>query len=449
MPQPFDLIVIGTGAGGSAVATRCRKAGWTVAIVDDQPFGGTCSLRGCDPKKVLIGGAEVVAWHRRMHGHGIVGDAAISWPDLMAFKETFTQPEPTSVERNFQALGIETLHGEARFTRADTLVVGDRELTGRHFVIASGAVPRPLEIPGEQLIVFSTDFLALRTLPPRIAFIGVGYVSLEFAHLAARAGARVSLFGRGKPLSQFDETLVDRLLRHTEASGISVQLGGSVTAVEHAAAGFRVHVEGTRPSEGAFDLVVHGAGRVPNTARLALERGGVEMDAHGAVAVNAHLQSVSNPRVYAVGDATRLPGKRPLTPIAAHEGAIVASNLLRGNVKQANYQGTPSVVFTLPPLAGVGLTEAAARAAGMDVDVKSGDASSWYSNRRTRQPVGMFKTIVDRATDRIVGAHVLGDHADEVINLFALAVRLGIPSREIKQALYAYPTSASDLPYML
>jgi len=118
-------------------------------------------------------------------------------------------------------------------------------------------------------------------------------------------------------------------------------------------------------------------------------------------------------------------------------------------VRRPNYQGTPSVVFTLPPLAGVGLTEAAANASGMDVEIKSDETSDWYSNRRTRQPVGMFKTIVDRATDRIVGAHLLGDHADEVINLFALAVRVGIPARELKQAIYSYPTSGSDLPYML
>lgn len=449
MPASFDVIVIGTGVSGAVVAKRCRKAGWTVAIVDERPFGGTCALRGCDPKEVLIGGADVVAWHRRMLGRGVVGDAAISWPELAAFKRSFTDSVPDDVARGFQALGIETLHGKAHFTRPDALVVGDRELTARHVVIASGAVPRPLGIPGEELVASSTTFLELSALPSRIAFIGAGYVSLEFAHLAACAGARVAIFGRGKPLRQFDETVVDRLLRHTEDSGITVQLGGAVTAVEKSPAGLRLHAEGRRPTDDAFDLVVHGAGRVPDTAGLALDRAGVETDARGGVAVNEHLQSVSNARVYAVGDATVLPDKRPLTPVATHEGEIVASNLLHGHTKQPLYRGTPSVVFTIPPLAGVGLTEAAARAAGMDVQIKSGDTTDWYTNRRVRQRVGMFKTIIDRATDHVVGAHLLGEHAEEVINLFALAVRLGIPSRELKQAIYSYPTGASDLPYMI
>jgi len=449
MRESFDLIVIGTGTGGSAVATQCRKAGWTVAIVDDEPFGGTCSLRGCDPKKILIGGAEVIAWHGRMRDHGLVGAAAISWPELMAFKRTFTDPVPENSERKFRELGIETLHGEARFTDPDTVMADNRELTARHFVIASGAIPRPLGIPGEHLVASSTAFLELRTLPARIAFIGAGYISLEFAHLAARSGARVSIFGRDKPLKHFDQALVDRLVRHTAASGISVHVGASVSGVEQMTTGLRVQVDGLKPLADTFDIVVHGAGRVPSTARLELERAGVEIDSQGALAVNAYLQSISNPRVYAVGDVARPPDKRPLTPVAAHEGAIVSSNLLRGNVRRPNYQGTPSVVFTLPPLAGVGLTEAAANASGMDVEIKSDETSDWYSNRRTRQPVGMFKTIVDRATDRIVGAHLLGDHADEVINLFALAVRVGIPARELKQAIYSYPTSGSDLPYML
>lgn len=449
MADTFDLIVIGTGAGGAGVATRCRKAGWSVAIIDDEPFGGTCSLRGCDPKKVLVGGADVVAWHRRMRGHGVAGDAAIDWPGLMTFKETFTDPVPGNVERSFHELGIETVHGEAHFSNRDTLVAGGRELTATHFVIASGAEPRPLGIPGAELVASSTRFLELPTLPSRIAFIGAGYVSLEFAHLAATAGAKVAIFGRGRPLPAFDESLVDRLLAHTEACGIAVHLGASVTAVEQTHTGFRLHTDAARAVSGEFDLVVHGAGRVPNAARLHVERAGVNVDERGAIEVNAYLQSSSNPRVYAVGDVVLPAGKRPLTPVAAHEGAIVASNLLHGNAKQPNYLGTPSVVFTLPPLAGVGLTEAAARSAGMDVEVKSGDTSTWYSNHRTLVPVGMFKTIVDKSADRIVGAHLLGAHADETINLFALAIRLSIPARELQQAIYSYPTGGSDIPYML
>ena len=179
------------------------------------------------------------------------------------------------------------------------------------------------------------------------------------------------------------------------------------------------------------------------------DRGDVRLDRHGGVEVNEYLQSVTNSRVYATGDATLPRHKLPLTPVAAHEGAIVASNLLHGNEKRPDYRGAPSVVFTTPPLAAVGYTEEAARGLGVDVRVKAEDTTGWYSNRRTRVPVAMYKTIVDAGSDRLLGAHLLGEHAEETINLFAIAIRLGLSVTELKHAMYAYPTSGSDLPYMV
>jgi len=167
------------------------------------------------------------------------------------------------------------------------------------------------------------------------------------------------------------------------------------------------------------------------------------------VRVNEFLQSVTNPRVYAAGDAAAAPGSLPLTPVAGYEGAIVASNLLKGNARRPDYRGIPSVVFTVPPLAGVGLTEAQAQAQQLDVRVKSEDTSTWYTNRRVAETCAMFKVIVDSKADRVVGAHLLGPHADEVINLFALAIRSGVPATDLKHLLYAYPTSGSDVPYMM
>jgi glutathione reductase (NADPH) len=312
-------------------------------------------------------------------------------------------------------------------------------------------MPQPLGIPGEEFLCSSTEFLDLPELPRRIVFVGAGYISFEFSHIAARAGANVTLVAR-KPLPGFDATLVERLVAHTREIGVDVRLDTEVIGVERVQAGgsFRVtcRKDGTTSSVDA-DLVVHGAGRVPSTARLDVQRGNVRIDDRGAIEVNEYLQSVTNPLVYAAGDVTLPPGKLPLTPVAAHEGAIVASNLLRGNTKRPNYVGTPSVVFTIPPLASVGLTEHDARELGVDIRVRSEDTSTWYSNRRTRTPVGAFKTIVDASSDHVLGAHVLGDGADEAINLFSLAIRLGVPSAELKRAIYAYPTSSSDLPYML
>ena len=165
--------------------------------------------------------------------------------------------------------------------------------------------------------------------------------------------------------------------------------------------------------------------------------------------MNEFLQSITNPRVYAAGDVALPPGSLPLTPVGGHEGAIVAHNLLQGNTRRPDYRGIPSVVFTLPPLAAVGLTEKAAREQRISVRVESGDTSGWYSNRRVREPVGMFKTVIEADSDRILGAHLLGVHAEEVINLFALAVRFGITAKDLRQMIYAYPTSGSDIPYML
>lgn len=239
------------------------------------------------------------------------------------------------------------------------------------------------------------------------------------------------------------------MLAHSRDVGIDVHLGSEVTEITRAGPSdvFHVHTRGDNPIVDA-ELVVHGAGRVPNTATLGAEAGRVRLDPRGAVEVNEFLQSPTNPRVDAAGDVALPPGSVPLTPVASHEGAVVASNLLHGNNKRPDYRGVSSVVFTLPHLAGVGLTEKAARAQGFNVRVQAGDTTSWFSNRRVREPVGMFKTIIDADTDLVLGAHLLGMHADEIINLFAFAIRFGVSANDLKHMIYAYPTSASELPYM-
>jgi glutathione reductase (NADPH) len=450
--EPFDLVVIGTGTAGTAAATRCRKDGWRIAIVDDEPFGGTCALRGCDPKKVLVGVADILDAYRRMRGFGLDGgDARIDWPALMRFKRTFTEPVPERSEAAFRKAGIELYHGRARLVDETTLLVGKERIRASHFLIASGAEPRPLGIPGEELVKTSTDFLELDTLPRRLVLIGAGYIAFEFAHVARRAGVAVVLFGREKALANFDQDLVDQLVGHTIALGIDVRLNAPVTSVVSDAGAFRVQFQNLHGNTESVstDLVIHAAGRVPKTTQLHLHRANVKTDDRGAVAVNEYLQSVSNPRFYAAGDATLPNGSAPLTPVAAHEGLIAASNLLHGNAKKPNYRGIPSVVFTVPALARVGLTESEARAQDMAVRVGSENSSQWFSNRRTRQTAAMFKTIVEESTDRVLGAHLLGSGAEEVINLFALAIRHEIKASELARMSYSYPTSSSDVAYML
>ena len=448
--KKFDLVAIGTGAAASAVASRCRLAGWQVAIVDSRPFGGTCALRGCDPKKVLVGAAEVIDWGRRMEGKGVQAQQLrIDWRELMRFKRSFTEPVPKQREEGFAKAGIAAFHGRARFVGPSTVQVGEEVLEGRYVVIAAGQRPADLKIPGEKHLTTSDQFLELDELPKRILFIGGGYIAFEFAHVAARAGSQVAIVHRGaRPLPRFDPYLVDALVERTRELGVDIQLGSEAEGIEKGSGHLivRTSTSGQKRTLEA-DMVVHAAGRVPEIDDLNLNVAGVEWGERG-VKVNDFLQSVSNPAVYAAGDAAASGGP-PLTPVAAYEGMIVAANLLKGNHQKPNYLGIPTVVFAIPPLASVGLGEREAREQGLKFKLKQEMTSSWYSSRRVGETYSGFTVLVEEGTDRILGAHLLGGQAEEVINLFAVAMRSGMPATDLKHMLFAYPTHGSNLPYML
>ena len=451
MSDNFDLVVIGSGSAASSVASRCRAAGWTVAMVDKQPFGGTCALRGCDPKKVLVGAAAALDAARNLAGKGVRSDGlTIDWAELMRFKRTFTDPYPEKKEAGLLRAGIEIFHGPARFVGASLVAIGDVVLeAARAIVIAAGARPADLPVPGHEHLLTSDQFLELPALPSSLAFVGGGYISFEFAHVAARAGARVTIVHRGaRPLAAFDPDLVDRLVERTCALGVHVRLNAEVRAIEAVGTLCRVtFTDGRGEAHVDADMVVHGAGRVPDLDGLDLDVAGVRHTRDG-VEVNEYLQSVSNPKVYAAGDCAATGGPA-LTPVAGYEGRIVATNLLEGHRATADYDAIPSVAFTLPPLASVGLHESEARAKGLRFTVRHEDTGSWYSSRRLGEEFSAFKVLVDEGTARILGAHLLGPHADETINLFALAMRGGMTADLVKQMLWAYPTQGSDVSYML
>lgn len=450
MAREFDLVVIGTGAAAVSVASPCREAGRRVAVVDSRPFGGTCALRGCDPKKVLVGAADLVDWDRRMKGKGVAGEAQIDWAELMRFKRTFTEPVPAAREEGFAKAGIEAFRGRARFTGRKTIEVNGEELKGRHFVIAAGQKPADPGIPGAEHLLTSDRFLEVDRLPRRILFVGGGYIGFEFAHLSARAGARVTILHRGeRPLERFEPYLVDRLVEHTREIGIDLQLGTRAVAIEKTAEGFVVKgATGGGEVACEADLVVHAAGRVPEIDDLNLEAAGVDWDKRRGVRVNEFLQSTTNPAVYAAGDAAASGGP-PLTPVAGYEGRIVAENLLGGNHRRPEYLGIPTVVFSIPPLASVGIGEDEARAAGLKFRVRSGMSDGWYSSRRIGETVSGFKTLVEEGSERILGAHLLGSHAEEVINLFGLAMRNGMRAGALRDMIYTYPTHGSNMLYMI
>jgi glutathione reductase (NADPH) len=446
-----DLIVLGSGAAAQSVAYPCREAGWSVTVVDSDPFGGTCSLRGCDPKKVLVGVSELVDGTRRMMGNGISAPVpTLVWPDMIRFKHGFVDGVPASNEESFTAAGIRAIQGRAQFVGPTSLRVGDETLVGRHVVIATGARHAPLAMPGEEYLTTSTEFLDLDQLPRRVIFVGGGYIAFEFAHVAARAGAEVSILHRGdRALEGFDADLVAQLVQITGDLGVDVRVRTTVTAIEKRGDELIIHARGAgEMTEVAADLAVHAAGRVPEIDDLALDVAGIERAEKGGVAVNEYLQSVSNPAVYSAGDAVAS-GGFPHTPIAGMQGRIVATNLLTGNTRTPNYLGIPTAVFTTPPLVAVGLDEETARAQGLSFTTHQEDTSGWYSSRRVALAQTGFKTLVEDGTDRILGAHLLGIHAEEVVNLFALAIRTGLSAHDLKEMVFSYPTGASDVRYMI
>ena len=448
MTDRYDLLIVGSGTAAMVAAMRVRKADWRVAVVDFRPFGGTCALRGCDPKKMLIGGAEAVDHARRMQDKGVAGDTHITWPDLIAFKRSFTDPVPAKQEHRYAEAGIDTFHGRVRFTGPNTLVVGSESLESRHILIAAGAEPGRLGIPGEEYLVTNEEFLELAQLPRRIVLVGGGYIASEFSHLAAWAGADVTVLQRGnRMLAQFDPDLVGWLIEKFQNLGIHVELETAVTAIEKSKAGFVVHAlsKGQRKTFAA-DLVVHAAGRVPALEALDLEAGKIAHE-KGRLKLNEFLQSTSNPAVYAAGDAAQM--GPPLTPVSSHDAKVVAANLLEGNRHTPNYLGVPSVAFTIPPIAAVGLSETEAREQGRRFRVQSEKASGWFTARQQAEPTYGFKVLVEDGTDCILGAHLVGPHAEEVINLFALAVRHGLTAENIRTTMFAYPTGASDIGYMV
>ena len=448
MVQKFDLVVLGTGTAARSAAMRVRSAGWTVAVVDSKPYGGTCALRGCDPKKMLIGGASAIDHARRMQGKGVAGDVRIDWPALMAFKRSFTDPVPQKHEESYAAKGITTLHGEARFSRPNSVEIDGQALDARHIVIATGAVPVRLGIPGEEHLIDNEGFLALATLPRRIVMVGGGYIATEFSHIAARAGAQVTVLQRGpRMLPQFDPDLVGWLMEKFQATGIDVRTGTTVEGIEKTATGYRVKASSNGQAVTIdADVVVHAAGRVPHLAGLALDRAGVAVQ-NGRLQLNEYLQSVSNPAVYAAGDAAS--SGPPLTPVSSHDAKVVALNLMEGNRHKPDYRGVPSVAFSIPPIVAVGLSEADARKQGLKFRMQTQKAPDWYTARQAAETVYGFKVLVEEETDLVIGAHLVGPHVDEVINLFALAIRHGLTAAALKQTMFAYPSGASDIGYML
>ena len=434
---------------GMTIANKCASKGLSVGITDELPYGGTCALRGCDPKKVIIGATEVRDFAKRLQGKGIDTIPNINWKDIMAFKQTFVDEMPRKIEKTYKKNGIDTFHDSATFINENTLSVGNETIQADKVVISSGSKPKVLDFEGGQLAQTSTDFLNLKELPQSLLFIGGGYIAFEFAHIAARSGAEVTIVHRGKrPLENFDKDIVKHLVDATRNLEIKIVLETEVSKIEskdghYITTGISNGNETTYKSAAVFNS----AGRPPAIFDLELEKAGISFSKKG-IAVNEYLQSPSNADVYAAGDAADSRGL-PLTPVAALEGHVVASNIIKGNQKKVNYPPMPSVVFTLPTMATVGLLEDEAKEKGYDINVNFEKVDNWFNARRLNVDEYAFKTIIDKNNNTILGAHLIGPHCEETINLFAMAIKTKMTINDLRTMIFSYPTMASDLTYML
>jgi glutathione reductase (NADPH) len=446
--KKYDVIVIGSGMAGMTITNKCAKKGLKTAITDSRPYGGTCALRGCDPKKILVGAAEIIDRANKMSGTGISGDIFINWQDLMAYKNELVSKMPKGVEKGYEKAGVKMYHGAASFESENTVRIGNDLLEGDKIVIVTGARPVILDIPGGDLPIDSTDFLNLEKLPEHITFIGGGYIAMEFAHIAARAGSKVTIFHQGKrPLENFDEDIVKHLVDATRALEIDLHLETEVVGIEEDDDQFKVITKSPNSTEThQTNLVVNAAGRVPELDGMNLEKANIHYSEKG-IEVNEYLQSESNPAVYAAGDAADSNGLN-LTPVAVMEGHAVGANIIRGNTKKPDYTEMPSAVFTLPTLAAVGMTEEQAKASGIEHQVKSASASNWYNAKRINESTYAYKVISDK-DGHILSAHIIGPHAEEMINLFAMAIRAKLKVADIRNMIYSYPSMGSDIGSMV
>ncbi|MEI4263482.1 dihydrolipoyl dehydrogenase family protein [Roseovarius sp. D0-M9] len=441
----YDLIVIGAGTGGNGVARMTAAAGWNVASIDSLPYGGTCALRGCDPKKMLVAVTEGVDWAENLTGKGLKARVSIDWAEMMAFKRSFTNRMPGRIEAGLKKVGVTMLHGAARFTGSDTIELNGKTLHAKHFHIATGALPMTLDIPGEEHLITSTDFLELPERPERIVFVGGGFIAMEFAHIAKRAGAAevTVLEMMNRPLGNFDPDLVAMLVEASEHLGVDLRTEAKVLKIEKHGGEFAITVERPGGTEIVIcNTVVHATGRVPNIDGLNLEAAGVEYGPRG-ITVSSAMRT-TNPAIFAAGDCAD--SGPQLTPVSANEGRVVGKNLLAGkDAREVSYPPIPSVVFTLPMVATVGLSEAAARKKGLKFDTHFEKTDGWYSSLRVGAKWSGYKVLVEQETGKILGAHLIGPGAEEQINLFAMAIGAGQTANQIKAMIFAYPSYASDI----
>lgn len=447
MAETFDLIVLGGGSGGLATAFRAARHGARVALLEPGALGGTCVNVGCVPKKALWYAGQLAQEQRLALDYGFASTPGpLDWEYFRQQRQGYINGIRERYAARLAEQGIQVYAETGRFVSADAIATsGGEELRATQIVVATGGRPRRLDVPGFDLGLVSDDIFALRALPRRIAVMGAGYIAVEFAGLFNALGADVTLHVRHRMLTDFDGELVDALDRHMCESGIRVVRQVDVTGLRREAAGIVVD-DAINGVSDPYDAVLWAVGRVPNSDRLDLGAAGVHVDEDGHIVTDA-WQNTNVAGICAVGDVTERP---ELTPVAVAAGRRLADRLFGGLPdSRLDYDNIPSVVFAEPPLARVGLTEAQAREFHGDrVRVFRANFTPLQWAVGGRRHPSLMKIVCEGDDERVVGIHVLGSGADEMLQGFAVAMKMGLRKRDLDATVAIHPSSAEELVLM-
>jgi glutathione reductase (NADPH) len=440
MAYDFDLLTIGAGSGGVAGTRRAGSYGARTAIIESLRVGGTCVLRGCVPKKLLVYGVHFAEEFADAAGYGWeVGPRALDWAKLIGAKDRELDRLHGIYMKLLENSKVRVIDGHGEFVDAHTVAVGNQRFTAERIMIATGGWPTLLDIPGKELAITSNEALDLKALPKRIVVMGGGYISVEFAGIFAGAGAQVDVVIRAdRILRGFDGEVRSHLQEEMAHRGITFHTGAAPAAIERAGTGYRVKLVGGAVIE--TDLVMMATGRAPNTKGLGLERVGVALDAKGAIKVD-EWQRTSVPHIYAVGDVT---DKLNLTPVAIAEARGIAETVFNNNPMTMNHHDVPTAVFSQPPVGTVGLTEEEATARHGSVDVYTTRFRPMKATLSGRSERIFMKLVVDPASDRVLGCHMVGPDAPEIIQGLAIAIKCGATKKQFDATVGIHPSAAEE-----
>jgi glutathione reductase (NADPH) len=440
----YDLFTLGAGSGGVRASRVAAGHGARVAVAEDYRVGGTCVIRGCVPKKLFTYAAHFSQDFEDAAGYGWrVAGAEFSWPALMAAKDREIA-RLEGIYRNLLAQSkVETIDGRATIVDPHTVEVAGRRVTARHILVATGGAPVRPDIPGAELCITSNEAFELRELPRRVLVIGGGYIAVEFAGILRGLGARVTLAYRGEQvLRGFDDDVRAHLSIELVRHGIDLRLHATPESIERLSDGtLRATLRTAAGIETQdVDAVMLATGRAPATRGLGLEAVGVALDADGGVVVDAY-GTTNVPSIHAVGDVTN---RIALTPVAIREGAALATTLFGGKPTPVDHRDVAHAVFSDPPVGAVGLTEGEARALSDAVIVHKASFRPLKATLSGRDQKTLMKLVVDADTHRVLGAHMVGPDAPEIIQGIAIAVKAGLTKAQFDETVAIHPTAAEE-----